>query len=291
MRLMLGDSFKLSSLNFRGANPGSGLQGLHTGARSGSACVRLSPSSKRDGCADWGENLPALGPRVPGEFQQVCNSIWLLDAFTPNNGATRVLPGSHLTGRDTSVLADNTAPQPGEYLVQGKQGTVCIFSSHLFHGGTLNTSDNYRMAMHGYFTRRCFGQQVNQQEALRPETYDRLKQTAKKGGPRSPCSTWWSRPRPGFELIYNSSFRFNSWSRWSGRRSVPATAQSVVGLLGATRSAPAGFAGASVHAVLHLCAVPLQRRVAAVTTAGRRGSAGGGLGGFRTLQLCTMPPG
>ena len=41
MRLMLGDSFKLSSLNFRGANPGSGLQGLHTGARSGS---RLFPS-------------------------------------------------------------------------------------------------------------------------------------------------------------------------------------------------------------------------------------------------------
>ena len=41
MRLMLGDSFKLSSLNFRGANPGSGLQGLHTGARSGS---RLCPA-------------------------------------------------------------------------------------------------------------------------------------------------------------------------------------------------------------------------------------------------------
>ena len=117
---------------------------------------------------------------MPGEFQQVCNSIWLLDAFTPNNGATRVLPGSHLTGRTTAVLADSTAPQPGEYLVQGKQGSVCIFSSHLFHGGTLNTtSDNNRMAMHGYFTRRCFGQQVNQQEALRPETYDRLKQTAK----------------------------------------------------------------------------------------------------------------
>ena len=77
------------------------------------------------------------------------------------------------------MLADNMAPQPGEYLVQGKQGSVCIFSSHLFHGGTLNTSDAPRMAMHGYFTRRCFGQQVNQQEALRPETWDRLKQTAK----------------------------------------------------------------------------------------------------------------
>ena len=68
---------------------------------------------------------------------QVCNSIWMLDEFTPENGATRVLPGSHLTGRTTTVLADASAPQPGEVLVQGEQGSVCVFSSHLFHGGTL----------------------------------------------------------------------------------------------------------------------------------------------------------
>ena len=64
MRLMLGDAFKLSSLNVRGANPGAGLQGLHT---------------------DWGENLPAL--QTPPQYQ-VCNSIWLLDAFTEDNGGT-----------------------------------------------------------------------------------------------------------------------------------------------------------------------------------------------------------
>ena len=34
------------------------------------------------------------------------------------------------------------------------------------------------MAFHGYFTRRHFRQQVDQQEALRPETYARLKRTA-----------------------------------------------------------------------------------------------------------------
>jgi len=60
---LLGD-FKLSSLNFRAALPGHGLQPLH---------------------ADYG------GPVPPGEYQ-VCNSIWLLDHFTADNGATRLPP-------------------------------------------------------------------------------------------------------------------------------------------------------------------------------------------------------
>ena len=33
------------------------------------------------------------------------------------------------------------------------------------------------MAMHGFFTRRCFGQQVDQNEALHPDTWHRLSQT------------------------------------------------------------------------------------------------------------------
>jgi ectoine hydroxylase-related dioxygenase (phytanoyl-CoA dioxygenase family) len=56
---VLGD-FKLSSLNSRAALPGQGHQPLH---------------------ADWG------GPVPPGGYQ-VCNSIWLLDDFTADNGAT-----------------------------------------------------------------------------------------------------------------------------------------------------------------------------------------------------------
>ena len=101
----------------------------------------------------------------------------MLDEFGPDNGATRVLPGSHLTGRTSSVLADATAPQPGDTLVQGQQGSVCVFSSHLFHGGTLNTTDKHRNAMHGFFTRRCFSQQVDQQNALTMQTWNRLQQS------------------------------------------------------------------------------------------------------------------
>ena len=103
----------------------------------------------------------------------------MLDEFGPENGATRVLPGSHLTGRTSSVLADPTAPQPGDTLVQGPQGTVCVFSSHLFHGGTLNTTEQHRNAMHGYFTRRGYSQQVDQQAALTVKTWNRLQQSKK----------------------------------------------------------------------------------------------------------------
>jgi hypothetical protein len=77
--------FKLSSLNFRAALPGHGLQALHAEG----------------------------GPVTDLAAFQVCNSTWLLDDFTANNGATRVVPGSHLTGRSPSdVMADSAAPAP-----------------------------------------------------------------------------------------------------------------------------------------------------------------------------------
>ena len=82
--------FKLSSLNFRAALPGQGLQVLHAEG----------------------------GPVTDPAGFQVCNSIWLLDDFTADNGATRVVPGSHLSGRSPSdVLADRHDSHPGEVLL------------------------------------------------------------------------------------------------------------------------------------------------------------------------------
>jgi len=74
---------KLMSLNGRAALPGQGHQRLH---------------------ADW------AGAVAPGSYQ-VCNSIWLLDAFTEANGATRVVPGSHRWGREPrDVMTDPADP-------------------------------------------------------------------------------------------------------------------------------------------------------------------------------------
>jgi ectoine hydroxylase-related dioxygenase (phytanoyl-CoA dioxygenase family) len=140
---VLGGDLKLSSLNARAALPGQGLQGLH---------------------ADWN------GPVPPGEYQ-VCNSIWLLDDFTTENGATRVVPGSHRSGRTPGQDMKNPAdPHPDEVLLTAPAGTVVIFNSHTWHGGTLNRTDRPRRALHSYFTRRAQPQQLDQKKHARPET-------------------------------------------------------------------------------------------------------------------------
>jgi ectoine hydroxylase-related dioxygenase (phytanoyl-CoA dioxygenase family) len=147
---VLGD-FKLSSLNSRAALPGQGHQALHT---------------------DWGDPVSA------GEYQ-VCNSIWLLDDFTAENGATRVVPGSHRWGqRPSDVMPDPAGAHSDQVQLLAPAGTVVIFNSHLWHGGTLNHSSAPRRAMHSYFTRRNHPQQLDQEKYLRPETERRLSDPA-----------------------------------------------------------------------------------------------------------------
>jgi ectoine hydroxylase-related dioxygenase (phytanoyl-CoA dioxygenase family) len=143
--------FKLSSLNSRAALPGRGLQALHT------------------------EGGPVgLGP------YQVCNSVWLLDDFTPDNGATRVVPGSHrLTVSVRDAMDDTSAPHPDEVKLTAPAGTVVVFNSHLWHGGTLNRAGRPRRALHSYFTRRANGQQLDQRRYIRPETLARLSPAAR----------------------------------------------------------------------------------------------------------------
>jgi ectoine hydroxylase-related dioxygenase (phytanoyl-CoA dioxygenase family) len=149
---VLGGEFKLSSLNSRAALPGQGLQEIH---------------------ADWGNAVQ------PGDYY-VCNSIWLLDNFTENNGATRVVPGSHRSGKmPRDVQANPKDPYLGEIKLLAPAGTVVIFNSHTWHGGTLNTSQNRRRAMHSYFCRRDQQQQLDQRKYIRPETYNRLSEAAR----------------------------------------------------------------------------------------------------------------
>ncbi len=149
---VLQGDLKLSSLNARAALPGQGLQALH---------------------ADW------RGAVEPGDYQ-VCNSIWLLDDFTEENGATRVVPGSQRSGKVPSdVMADPRMTHPDEKLLLAPAGTVVIFNSHTWHGGTLNRSSQRRRALHSYFTRRHQPQQLDQKAYIRPETYTRLSEAAR----------------------------------------------------------------------------------------------------------------
>ena len=134
---------KLSSLNARSADPHS----------------------------DAGQPLHVDMAAVPDERGYwVCNTIWMLDDFTPDNGATRVVPGSHTWGRrPQDVLADPDAPHPGEVLVTGRAGGIVIMNSHVWHGGTANRTAAPRLAMHAFYCRRDRPQQQYQKKLLRPE--------------------------------------------------------------------------------------------------------------------------
>jgi ectoine hydroxylase-related dioxygenase (phytanoyl-CoA dioxygenase family) len=141
---VLGADFKLSSLNVRSANPQSAsVQPFHVD-------MGLLPDEK--GFA-------------------VCNCVWMLDDFTEDNGALRVIPGSHRWGRKPQdVLADPYARHPEEILVFGRAGTVVVMNAHLWHGGTANRTDRDRRALHSFFCRRDIPQQQYQKRLLRAET-------------------------------------------------------------------------------------------------------------------------
>ncbi len=151
---ILGPEFKLSSLNVRSTNPMSEAdQPLH-----------VDMNGVRDEKGYW-----------------VANTIFMLDDFTPENGATRVVPGSHRWGkRPQEEMADPFAAHPEQILVTGKAGTLVICNSHTWHGGTANRTDTQRRAMHAFFCRADKPQQQYQKKLLRPETQAGLSPALRK---------------------------------------------------------------------------------------------------------------
>lgn len=67
-------------------------------------------------------------------------TIWAIDDFTADNGATDIVPGSHLWGQRTS---EETEREP----VMMKAGSCVFFLSTLWHGGGANRSAAPRLAV------------------------------------------------------------------------------------------------------------------------------------------------
>jgi hypothetical protein len=148
---VIGPDIKLSSLNYRAAKPGAGLQKLHV---------------------DYPDPVPS------GDYR-VCNSIWLLDDFSPANGATRIVPGSHKTqSLPEEAMEDPIDTHPNEQIIEAPSGSVVIFNSHTWHGGTTNHTNKPRRAIHSYFCRRDQPQQIHQKTYIKKETLSRIPKEA-----------------------------------------------------------------------------------------------------------------
>ena len=141
------EEIHFSSLNYRAAKPGQGLQGLHS---------------------DGGVTEPE------GHFTFVIGT-WCLSDFTVENGATRGVPGTHRARQlPQEALADTVAAHPDERVLTGRRGDLIVFNAHLWHAGTMNKTEDARRGAFPLYSGRHLGQQMDQQAALKPETWDRL---------------------------------------------------------------------------------------------------------------------
>ena len=116
---ILGSPIRVRDLHGRNPLPGYGQQGLHADAVA----------------------------RAAGDPYSVVTALWMIDPFTDDNGATRVVPGSHRLRRPPPPsFAQPLARHPDERVITGAAGAVLVINGHLWHSGRRNTSTGPRRA-------------------------------------------------------------------------------------------------------------------------------------------------
>ncbi len=98
--------------------------------------------------------MPIAKPHAP----TVCNTMWALTDFTEANGATRVVPGSHLADHSP----DYGAPY-GSVAAEMQRGSVLIWHGSLWHGGGANRTEERRVGVAMNYCAGWIRQQENQQ--------------------------------------------------------------------------------------------------------------------------------
>jgi len=98
--------------------------------------------------------MPVAKPHAPF----VCNSMWALTDFTEENGATRIIPGTHKWDH-SPVYGQHYDSIPAEM----PKGSVLIWHGSLWHGGGANKSDKRRVGIAMNYCAGYIRQQENQQ--------------------------------------------------------------------------------------------------------------------------------
>ena len=99
----------------------------------------------------------------PAGFEVECHTMWAMNDFTEENGATRVIPGSHHWDDKLRPTRDETVA------AEMPKGSVLLYLGSLYHGGGANRSDAPRRGINVGYTLSWLRQEENQYLACPPE--------------------------------------------------------------------------------------------------------------------------
>ena len=110
----------------------------------------------------------------PEDMDVEVSTIWALDDFTEENGATRIIPASMLDPKESCADVHRTVP------ATMPKGSVVLYSGRTIHGGGANRSDRVRHALNVDYVLGWLRQEENQYLSCPPEIARELPERVQK---------------------------------------------------------------------------------------------------------------
>lgn len=105
--------------------------------------------------------IPLAKPHRP----VTANSMWAVTDFTEANGATRIIPGSHLADHSPAYGSHHES-----ICAEMPAGSILVWDGGLWHGGGANTTDRRRRGIAMNYCAGWVRQQENQQLGIPLDT-------------------------------------------------------------------------------------------------------------------------
>ena len=103
------------------------------------------------------------GGYIPRKIETQFSTVWAINDFTKENGATQVVPGSHKWHKDRQPLPEEIAH------AEMQAGSVFIYTGSVLHGGGTNNTDKPRLGVFLHYAPSWLRQEENQYLSCPPE--------------------------------------------------------------------------------------------------------------------------